>query len=245
LAIARETLAYSKEADMKDLRHPVMMFKSRAEAGRLLAEMLRSYSERENVLVLAVPCGGVPVAVEVANALDLPLDVLVAQRVVASCHEPWQQELSLGAVARGGACALNPEIIQNCGIVRQQVEAAVARSRRELNRRDALYRGECPFPNIGKHTIILVDDGIKTGATLRASIQALRILGAARIVVAVPVGSMQACEELGHLADEVICPVQDQPFGNIHGRYRDFPRITDEQVRTLIDLNPRRTAAGR
>jgi len=230
---------------MKDLRHPVMMFESRAEAGRLLAGLLKSYSQRDNVLVLAVPRGGVPVGIEVAHALDLAFDVLVAQRVLASCHEPWQQELSLGAVARSGACALNTEIIESGGIVPQQVEAAVARSRRELNRKDALYRGECPFPDVRKQTIILVDDGVKTGATLRASIQALRTLGAARIVVAVPVGSIQACEELSHVADDVICPVQDQPFGNIHGRYRDFPRITDEEVRTLVDLNPRRATAGR
>lgn len=230
---------------MNDLRHPVMMFESRVEAGRLLAEMLKSYSRRDNGLVLAVPRGGVPVAIEVANALDLPFDVLVAQRVVASCHEPWQQELSLGAVARSGACALNPEIIESGGIVPQQVDAAVARSRKELNRRDVLYRGDCPFPDVRKRTIVLVDDGIKTGATLRASIQALRTLGATRIVVAVPVGSIQGCEELSHLADEVICPVQDQSFGKIHGRYRDFPKVTDEQVRTLVDLSPRRATAGR
>jgi len=223
-----------------DLQHPEMMFENRADAGRLLAERVKSYSRRNGVLVMAIPCGGPSVAAEIANELDLPLDVLSVQRVVASYHDPWQQELSLGAVAQGGACALNPAIIATYGIVRQQVEAAVARATKELARRDAFYRGESPPPEIAGQTVILVDDGVKTGATLRAAIRALRNLGAARIVVAVPVGPTQACEELKRLADEMICLVENQSFEKIHTRYNDFRKITDEEVRTLVNLCRRR-----
>jgi len=224
---------------MNDFQHPGMMFENRAEAGRLLAEMLESYSRRHGVFVLAIPCGGLPVATEVAKELDLALDVLVVQRVIASYHDPWQQELSLGAVAAGGVCALNPAIIATYGIVRPQVEAAVACATKELTRRDAFYRGEIPLPEMDGQTVILVDDGIKTGATLRAAIGAVRTLGAARIVVAVPVGAMQACKELKLLADEMICPAQDQSFGKIHARYNNFPKVTDEEVRTMVNLSRR------
>jgi predicted phosphoribosyltransferase len=194
------------------------LFRDRREAGRLLAEKLAAYANRPDVLVLALPRGGVPVAYEVARGLVAPLDVFVVRKLGV----PGYEELAMGAIATGGVCVLNDQLVEHLGIPEQTMEAVAAREREELERRERLYRGHRPPPSVRGRTVILVDDGLATGATMHAAIEALRLQNPARIVVAVPTASPETCEEMKEKADDVICAITPEPFYAVGGWYQGF-----------------------
>jgi len=205
-------------------------FRNRAEAGRRLAEKLAAYANRPDVLVLALPRGGVPVGFEVADALGAPLDVFLVRKLGV----PGYEELAMGAVASGGRRVLNDEIVRGLGISDTEIDAAVARELQELARRERLYRGDRPPPDVSGRTVVLVDDGLATGATMRAAVQALRQQQPARIVVAVPTASPDTCEALRAEADEVICTMTPEPFFAVGHWYDDFAQTTDDEVHDLL-----------
>jgi erythromycin esterase-like protein/predicted phosphoribosyltransferase len=206
------------------------LFRDRREAGRLLATRLTHYANRPDVLVLALPRGGVPVAYEVASALGAPLDVFVVRKLGV----PGYEELAMGAVATGGVRVLNDRLVNRLGIPDDMIDAVAAREQQELARRERLYRDGRPPPDVRGRTVILVDDGLATGATMHAAIQALRQQNPARIVVAVPTASPEACEEMKAEVDEVICAITPDPFEAVGLWYRDFSQTTDEEVRALL-----------
>lgn len=206
-------------------------FRDRTEAGQLLAERLTAYAGRPDVLVLALPRGGVPVAYEVARALGAPLDVFVVRKLGVPGHE----ELAMGAIASGGECVLNDDVVEALRIPHQVIEAVSARELRELERRERAYRGDRPAPKVRGRTVILVDDGLATGATMRAAVHALRRLGPARIVVAVPTAAPSSCEEFRHEADECVCRITPEPFHGVGLWYEDFSQTTDDEVRDFLE----------
>ena len=212
-------------------------FRDRTEAGRRLAERLTAYADRPDVLVLALPRGGVPVAYEVARALRAPLDVFLVRKLGV----PGYEELAMGAVATGGVRVLNDQIVAGLRIPDHVIEAVAEAEQQELARRERLYRGDRPLPDVRHRTVILVDDGLATGATMQAAIKALRALQPARIVVAVPTGSPETCEQLKAQADDVICAITPEPFHAVGLWYEDFTQTTDEEVRDLLA----RAAPGR
>jgi predicted phosphoribosyltransferase len=205
-------------------------FRNRNDAGRQLAEKLAAYADRPDVLVLALPRGGVPVGYEVARAIGAPLDVFLVRKLGV----PGYEELAMGAVASGGVRVLNDEIVHGLGISEHEIDAAVAREMQELTRREQLYRGDRPPPDIGGRTVILVDDGLATGATMRAAVAALRQQHPARIVVAVPTASPDTCEALKAEADDVICAMTPEPFFAVGHWYENFTQTTDDKVRELL-----------
>jgi predicted phosphoribosyltransferase len=205
-------------------------FRNRTDAGRRLAEKLAAYADRPDVLVLGLPRGGVPVGFEVARALGAPLDVFLVRKLGV----PGYEELAMGAVASGGGRVLNDEIVHGLGISEHQIDAAVARELHELARREQLFRGDRPPPDIEGRTVILVDDGLATGATMRAAVAALRRQRPAGIVVAVPTASPDTCEALKAEADHVICAMTPDPFFAVGHWYDDFTQTTDEEVRDLL-----------
>jgi erythromycin esterase-like protein/predicted phosphoribosyltransferase len=205
-------------------------FRNRREAGRLLAAKLAAYANRPDVLVLALPRGGVPVAYEVAGALGAPLDVFLVRKLGVPGHE----ELAMGAVATGGVRVLNDQVVGALRIPDYVIEAVAAQEQLELTRRERLYRGGRPPPDVHGRTVILVDDGLATGATMHAAIKALRQQQPARIVVAVPTASRQTCDELRAEVDEVICAITPEPFHAVGLWYEDFSQTTDEEVRDLL-----------
>src|ERR1700731_1836881 len=205
-------------------------FRNRNEAGRLLAEKLTAYANRSDVLVLALPRGGVPVAYEVARRLGAPLDVFLVRKLGV----PGYEELAMGAVATGGVRVLNDEIVRGLGISEHEIDAVVARELRELSRRDRLYRGDRPPSDVAGRTVILVDDGLATGATMRAAVQALRQQQPGRIVAAVPTASPDTCQVLKAEADDVICAMTPEPFFAVGHWYEDFTQTTDDEVRELL-----------
>jgi erythromycin esterase-like protein/predicted phosphoribosyltransferase len=205
-------------------------FHDRAEAGRQLAAKLAAYTNRPDVLVLGLPRGGVPVAYEVARALGAPLDVFIVRKLGV----PGYEELAMGAVATGGVRVLNEALVKRLGIPDYVIEAVAAREQEELKRRERLYRGGLPPPDVRGRTVILVDDGLATGATMQAAIRALRQQHPARIVVAVPIASREACEELREEVDDVICAVTPEPFHAVGLWYEDFSQTTDQEVREIL-----------
>jgi putative phosphoribosyl transferase len=207
------------------------LFRDRSDAGRHLATKLAAYAGRPDVVVLALPRGGVPVAAEVARRLGAPLDVCLVRKIGV----PGQEELALGAIASGGAQVLNDTIVRELAISDTLIDALAQRERKELERRERLYRGARPFPDVDGRVVILIDDGLATGATMRAAVEALRTRRPARLVVAVPVGAPETCAELESLADEVTCAVTPQPFHAVGLWYDDFQQTTDEEVRTLLE----------
>ena len=207
-----------------------MTFHDRKEAGQLLAQRLLHYANRPDVLVLGLPRGGVPVAYEVAQALHAPLDVMLVRKLGV----PGQEELAMGAIASGGRRVLNAEVVQGLGIPPRVLEAVTAREQRELARRERLYRGDRPGFDVRGRTVILVDDGLATGATMRAAIAALRQQQPARVVVAVPVAPPSVCQELRAVADEVVCLLTPEPFFGVGAWYDDFSPTTDEEVSRLL-----------
>jgi erythromycin esterase-like protein/predicted phosphoribosyltransferase len=206
------------------------LFRDRREAGRLLAAKLANYANRPDVLVLALPRGGVPVAYEVARALDVPLDVFVVRKLGV----PGYEELAMGAVATGSVRVLNDQLVTRLGIPEHVIEAVAAREQQELTRRERLYRGGRPPPDVRGRAVILVDDGLATGATMHAAIHALRQKQPARIVVAVPTASPESCEEMRAEVDDVICATTPEPFHAVGLWYQDFSQTTDEEVRELL-----------
>lgn len=208
-----------------------MQFTDRVEAGRQLAARLTSYANRHDVVVLALPRGGVPVAFEVAKALGAPLDVFLVRKLGV----PGHPELAMGAIAAGGVRVLSPDLIDTLGIPPALVEQVAVREHLELDRRDRLYRGGRPLPVLSGRTIILVDDGLATGSTMEAAIAALREHHPARIVVAAPVGARETCERLTTLADEVVCAQTPEPFSAVGLWYTKFDQTTDEEVIDLLN----------
>jgi predicted phosphoribosyltransferase len=207
-----------------------MVFRDRSEAGRYLAQELTAYAGRNDVIVLGLPRGGVPVAYEVARALEAPLDVLVVRKLGL----PQQPELAMGAVAGGGAIVLDEDLVSALRLPASQVDAVVSRERAEVERREREYRGDRPAPAVHGRIVLLVDDGLATGSTLRAAVQALRRRAPARIVVAVPVGASDSCRSLEADADEVVCAWTPQPFQAVGLWYEDFAQTSDDEVRDLI-----------
>jgi erythromycin esterase-like protein/predicted phosphoribosyltransferase len=206
------------------------LFRDRRDAGRLLAEKLAAYANRPDALVLALPRGGVPVADEVARALGTPLDVFVVRKLGV----PGYEELAMGAVATGGVRVLNDQLVERLGIPEQMIDAVAARELQELARRERRYRGGRPPPDVRGRTVILVDDGLATGATMHAAIEALRQQKPTRIVVAVPTASPETCEEMKTKADDVICAITPEPFQAVGRWYQDFSQTTDEEVEALL-----------
>jgi putative phosphoribosyl transferase len=205
-------------------------FRDRHDAGRQLADKLRPYANRRDVLVLALPRGGVPVGYEVAEALNVPLDVFLVRKLGVPGHE----ELAMGAIASGGVRVLNEELVRSLRVPASAVEAITAAEQRELARRERLYRGDRPPPAVRGRTVILVDDGLATGSTMRAAVEALRMEGAAHIVAAVPVGAPATCRELRDLADEVVCAITPEPFFAVGLWYEEFDQTSDREVQTLL-----------
>lgn len=206
------------------------LFRNRRAAGRLLAQKLAHYANRPDVLVLALPRGGVPVAYEVAQALNAPLDVFLVRKLGV----PGYEELAMGAVATGGVRVLNDTVVSGLGIPDYLIDAVAAKELEELKRRERVYHGGRPPPDVRGRTVILIDDGLATGATMQAAIKALRQLQPARIVVAVPTAAPDTCEALRAEVDEIICAITPEPFHAVGRWYEDFSQTTDEEVRDLL-----------
>jgi putative phosphoribosyl transferase len=215
-------------------------FRDRREAGRVLATRLDAYSGSRDVLVLALPRGGVPVGFEVARVLDAPLDVFVVRKLGV----PGQEELAMGAIAAGGVGLVDRGTVDEFGISDAELDAVVRREQRELRRREQLYRGGVAPLSVTDRVTILVDDGLATGATMRVAVRALRARRPARIIVAVPVASPGTCRELGTAADDVVCVVTPEPLQSVGIWYEDFSETTDDEVRELLAAAPRPLEQG-
>ena len=207
-----------------------MLFRDRADAGRHLLSRLGAYKGRPDVLVLGLPRGGMPVGYEVARGLGAPLDVFVVRKLGV----PGQEELAMGAIATGGVRIVNRDVVDYLHIPPDVVDRAAAEEARELERREHSYRGERPEPRVEGQTVILVDDGLATGSTMRAAVAALRQQGPARIVVAVPVAAPSTCQELRKEVDEIVCFATPEPFMAVGRFYDDFAQTTDEEVTELL-----------
>jgi predicted phosphoribosyltransferase len=207
-----------------------MLFRDRTEAGRVLAEKLSRYANRPDVVVLALPRGGVPVAYEVARALHAPLDVFLVRKL----GMPGLEELAMGAIASGGVRVLNDDVVRTLQIPEDVIDAAVASEERELKRREREYRDDRPPLDVRGRTVILVDDGLATGSTMRAAVAALRQMQPAAIVVAVPVAAPSTCAELAAGVDDIVCAQTPEPFRAVGLWYDDFSQTTDEEVRELL-----------
>jgi predicted phosphoribosyltransferase len=207
-----------------------MRFKNREEAGRFLAEQLSEYANRPDTLVLGLPRGGVPVAYEVAKALRAPLDVFQVRKLGLPGHE----ELAMGAIATGGVRVLNPDVVEYLRIPDEVIDQVAAREWQELERRERLYRDDRPPHSARGRVAILVDDGLATGATMRAAAQALRQQQPTAIVVAVPVAAQQTCAEFRNEVDDVVCGLTPEPFYAVGLWYEDFSQTTDDEVRELL-----------
>lgn len=206
------------------------LFLNRSKAGEQLAGELKQHANRPDVIVLALPRGGVPVGYEVARALNAPLDVFLVRKLGL----PGQEELAMGAIATGGVRVINEEVVRYLEIPETVIGSAVDRELRELQRRERLYRGDRPFPDLKGRTVILVDDGLATGSSMRAAVAALKRIGPRKIVVAVPVAAPETCEDLKLIADEVVCAATPVKFIAVGAWYEDFSQTTDEEVRALL-----------
>ena len=207
-----------------------LRFRDRSEAGRLLAERLDEYANRPDVLVLALPRGGVPVALEIAQRLSAPLDVFLVRKLGV----PWHRELAMGAIAGGGIRVLNDEVVRTYGIPPHVLDAVARSEAEELDRRMRVYRGVRPLPQLAGRVVVLVDDGIATGSTMRVAIAAVRCQHPAEVVVAVPVSAADTCEDLRHEVERMVCLSTPQTFKAVGDWYDDFSQTSDEQVRALL-----------
>ncbi|MEJ2514284.1 MAG: phosphoribosyltransferase [Gammaproteobacteria bacterium] len=210
------------------------IYQDRIDAGRRLAEALAGYAGRQDVLVLGLPRGGVPVAAEVARALHAPLDVMVVRKLGA----PWQPELAMGAIASGGIRLLNERVVRALGVDHEAIQEVAEREAEELRRRETAYRGDRPPFDARGRQVILVDDGMATGSTMRAAVAAVRHLEPARVVVAVPTAAADTCQILRAEADEVICLDTPEPFMAVGCWYRDFGQTSDAEVTDLLARTP-------
>jgi predicted phosphoribosyltransferase len=220
--------------------HDGLQFTDRREAGHTLARLLAGYLDATDAVVLALPRGGVPVGFEVARTLRLPLDVLVVRKIGV----PGQEEYAMGAIASGGVRVANPDVA-DLRIPAAAVEEATQREAREVERREKRYRGDRPALDVARRTVILVDDGMATGSTMRAAVRAVRERDPKRIVVAVPIASAEACEAMREEADEVICALTPRPFIAVGMWYSRFDQTSDEEVRRLLDLAGAQASARR
>lgn len=211
-----------------------MRFKDRFAAGRVLAERLLHYAHSSNTLVLGLARGGVPVAFEVAQALDVPLDVFIVRKLGA----PGQEELAMGAIASGGVTIINESLLKELNVSPETLHAVIASETQELQRRERVYRGAQPALKASGRTIILVDDGLATGSTMRAAIAALKQQRAGHLVVAVPVGARSTCDELIATVDELVCITMPEPLYSVGQWYEDFSQTTDEEVLHLLKTAP-------
>jgi predicted phosphoribosyltransferase len=209
---------------------PRTLFRDRAEAGEVLAAQLGHYGGRDDVLVLALPRGGVPVAARVAAALEAPLDLFVVRKLGVPGHE----ELAMGAIASGGVTVRNEEVVGRLGLGEADLRRVAEAEERELARRERSYRQDRPPPNLAGRVVILVDDGLATGSTMRAAVAAARRLGPGRVVVAVPTAPAATCQRLREEADEVVCTSNPRPFRAVGFSYRSFPQTSDQEVRDLL-----------
>ena len=216
-------------------------FADRYQAGRELASKLRKYRGRHDVVVLALPRGGVPVAFEIAEALDAPLDIFVVRKL----GMPGHPEFAIGAIASGGVRVLSEDAIRWYGIPDSAIDAVARQELAELERREREYRQGRPLTDLRDRIVILVDDGLATGSTMRAAVQAVRAHHPARVVVAVPVGAPTTCEEFADITDETVCARTPEPFSAVGLWYRDFSQTTDEEVRALLQEHAERTRGGK
>jgi predicted phosphoribosyltransferase len=207
-------------------------FRDRVEGGRALARALLSrYGGRDDVVVLALPRGGVPVGYEISKALRAPLDVFLVRKLGV----PGHPELAMGAIATGGTRVLNEDVVSMLGIPGRAIESVAADEQVEMDRRARAFRGDLPDPDVSGRTVILVDDGLATGSTMRAAVEALRRQRPARIVVAVPIGSSSTCAALAEDVDDLVCARTPEPFHAVGQGYEDFAQTTDEEVRSLLE----------
>jgi putative phosphoribosyl transferase len=214
----------------RDVTHPRRVYRDRRDAGQRLAAALDDYTNRPDVQVFAIPRGGVPVAYEVAKQLMAPLDVVVVRKLGL----PFQPELAMGAIASGGVRVLNPDVVE-LGVPTRVIDAVASRELKELARRERAYRGQSPALDPKGHTVIVVDDGLATGSTMRAAIASVRDRGAASVVVAVPVGASSTCNEIAREADRLVCPLRPPDFLGVGAWFADFSQTTDEEVRELLE----------
>lgn len=208
-----------------------MVLRNRREAGRLLARELQRYANRSDVVVLGLPRGGVPVAYEVAKALNVPLDVFVVRKLGLPGHE----EFAIGALASGGLRVLNVPVIRAYGISEDELATAIEREQRELERRERAYREDRKPPDLYGKTVILVDDGLATGSSMQAAVMALKKAQPDRVIVAVPVAPRETCDALREIADEVVCALTPEPFRAVGLWYQDFDQTSDEEVTKLLE----------
>jgi len=206
-------------------------FADRQDAGQVLAEQLKAYADRSDVIVLGLPRGGVPVAYEISKRLHVPLDVFIVRKIGV----PGFEELAVGAIASGGVRVLNDDVVRQLPNADEIIGLATAREQLELERREKLYRNDRPPPDVQNKVAILVDDGLATGATMRAAVRALRQRNVARIVVAVPVGAPETCRELETEVDETICAISPDYFQAVGQFYNDFGQTSDDEVRALLE----------
>ena len=205
-------------------------FTDRRHAGRVLASRLTKYAARDDVIVLALPRGGVPVAYEVASALSAPMDVFLVRKL----GTPGHRELAMGAIASGGVRVVNEDVVQWYGISEAAIDRIAREEQEELERRERAYRDDRPAPDLANKIVVLIDDGLATGSTMRAAAQAVRARRPARVVIAVPVGAPQTCAELAASADEVICARMPEPFSAVGQWYLNFEQTDDAEVRQLL-----------
>lgn len=215
-------------------------FQDRTDGGRLLATELAEYANRPDVIVLALPRGGVPVGFEVARALDAPLDVFIVRKLGA----PGHRELAMGALASGGVRVINDDVVDAYQIAPEVIDEVTAEEQHELERRERLYRGDRPPVRVAGKTVIVVDDGLATGSTMRAAVAALRKMKPAHIVVAVPTAAPQSCAEFRKLADDCVCVITPDPFYAVGLWYNDFSQTTDEEVCELLERAARQPSAA-
>ena len=215
-------------------------FRDRREAGKLLARQLAPYAGRDDVVVLALPRGGVPVGYEIAQALGAPLDVLAVRKLGVPGHE----ELAMGAIAAGGAYSLDEDLIHHLGLQPEEMFKVIENEQRELRRRESAYRDRREFPSVAGKTAILVDDGLATGQSMSVALSALKALEPKKVVVAVPVVTLEACTELGRSA-EIAYLLMPEPFYAVGFWYQDFSQVTDDEVRDLLARAASQKAASR
>jgi len=208
-----------------------VLYQDRTEAGRSLAPLLREYRRRPDAIVLALPRGGVPVGYEVAAELEVALDVFIVRKLGFPGHE----ELAFGAIASGGTRVLNDDLVRSLHLTSHTIQRVTEREQRELQRREQHFRGDRPFPALTGKTVILVDDGLATGASMRAAAEAIRKHDPSRLIVAVPVAAEATCSEFRRYVDEIVCAATPEPFLAVGVWYGDFRQTTDEEVRLLLE----------
>jgi putative phosphoribosyl transferase len=215
-------------------------FKDRRDAGRKLAHKLSAHARGQNTLILALPRGGVPVAYEVALILNIPMDIFIVRKLGL----PGREELAIGAIASGGIRILNSDIIRMLSVPEEAINFVSRRELQELQRRERLYRGNRPSPEVRDRTIILIDDGLATGASMRAAVAGVRAQHPARVVVAVPAAAAETCDVFRSEVEEVVCAITPEPFYGVSRWYEDFSQVTDEEVRTLLEEANRQLLYG-